>query len=397
VRNEICVKTGSLLLLIFATVIFVPLGLRGQSGTKNVGAMQSTGRTNPAIGAQIEDQAGDAQDAVPSLDLRFTQEDPVPGIAASPVMVMPVQCSADGSAILDMLAEPDFRNHAIYLIHSGSSTTISLKNIMDLQDIQLVSLSASNTVLAALVYAAKRPQSSESETGRHFYIAKFDISGAYREAIELPIDYQILGFTILSSDEFVVVGFDPVNNVPRLLVLDSNGEINRAIPFPETMRNADGTSSQSPKTDALPATVADGMAGDRAFGSARFTLYGDKVLFWLSGKNAVLEIGEGGKSREVPINPPKGYDLQGFIPSNDRWIAEFSRKGLSSSGPIDSRPETGNFLFYEVQPSDGSLRRRLNLGADQFGWIACEHDGLLTSFKTDDKQRLIPLLADLAK
>jgi hypothetical protein len=50
-----------------------------------------------------------------------------------------------------------------------------------------------------------------------------------------------------------------------------------------------------------------------------------------------------------------------------------------------------------VNPSDGSLRRKLNEDSDSSGWEACEHDGKLLSFKTDEKQHLIPLTADLGK
>jgi len=53
-------------------------------------------------------------------------------------------------------------------------------------------------------------------------------------------------------------------------------------------------------------------------------------------------------------------------------------------------------VLYEVSSSVGSLLRRLDTGATP-DWAACEKGGVLTVFKTDEKQHLIPLMADLGK
>ncbi|MGB7986285.1 MAG: hypothetical protein WCF54_14055 [Terracidiphilus sp.] len=292
---------------------------------------------------------------------------------------------------------PEFRDHAAYLVLPTKATAIPLKDIPGLSDIQLINLYASHSLVGALLSARKDTGESPKPMDYGFFIATFDPDNGNRSLIEIPVSYQVIQFAILPSGDFVIFGYDTAGSTPRLWLLDSSGEIKRPIQLPDEVQRTIKTLPKDKKLDGLPATVVDSIQGSLAFGMARFTSYGDKVLFWDAGKKSALEIGNGGRVREVPIESPKGYDFDGFIPSNDRWIVQFKRSGLPQTGEIDMRPETQNIVYYEVTASDGTLRRKLNFGSGQNAWTACEYDGVLMGFKIDDKQHLIPVTADLGK
>jgi hypothetical protein len=251
--------------------------------------------------------------------------------------------------------------------------------------------------VSALLYARKQQVNKPSQAGYKYFIAKFDRNGGYKELVELPFSGPVFRFAVLPSGDIVIIWFDPAGSVPRLLLLDSSGGLKGPIQMPQPIQDSVDAALGGESAGVGSRTELNRALASDAMGLVQFADYGDRVLLWLPGKNIVLEMGDGLARREVEIESPKGYALEAFLPSNTRWIVQFKRLGLSGSGPIDSRPETRNFLLYEVNPSDGSLRRKLNEDSDSSGWEACEHDGKLLSFKTDEKQHLIPLTADLGK
>lgn len=382
-------NASKLLSIFVALTACLPFYLPAQTAPKTAGP--KTPVTEPA------EQTNDPQDLIPTLDLQFKVGDPIPGITASPVIVMPIQCNGDGVALLQMPMPPDFRDSAVYLVRPAKATAIPLKSITKLSKIQLVNVFASHSLVGVLIDAWKDTGESPKPKDFGFFIATFDPENGYRETIEVPVFYQVIQFAILPSGDFVIFGYDTAGNTPRLWLLDSSGEIKRAIQLPDEVQDATKNMPKDKNLDTLPYPLADSIKAGKEFGMARFTSYGEKVIFWEPGKNKVLEIGNGGSVREVQIESPKGYILDGFVPSSDRWIVQFKRSGLPQTGEIDTRPETQNIVYYEVTASDGTLRRKLNLGTSQNLWIACEYDKELISYKTDDKQHLIPVTADLGK
>jgi hypothetical protein len=116
----------------------------------------------------------------------------------------------------------------------------------------------------------------------------------------------------------------------------------------------------------------------------------------LRSNAAILEVGAGGAVREVTIDHPKGYGMDGVLPSNDRWLIRFRKEGLSETGEINSDPKTKNFVLYEVGPLDGSLRRRIDMADGMLYSSSCEKDGTVTAFAID-QGKVNLLYADLGK
>jgi hypothetical protein len=111
-----------------------------------------------------------------------------------------------------------------------------------------------------------------------------------------------------------------------------------------------------------------------------------KVLLYRPNANApILEIGNGGSAREVPVEGPRGYELDSFVPSTKHWFAIFRRSGIGGVGSsVDSRASSKNFLMAELNPSDGSVERLFEMDSGSFFDIACEADGQFISYSVDD-------------
>ena len=74
----------------------------------------------------------------------------------------------------------------------------------------------------------------------------------------------------------------------------------------------------------------------------------------------------------------------------------YRRDGLPDIGEVDTRPESKNFVLYEVNPSDGTLKSRIDLEGTRHFDVACEHDGALIGFSMEG-EKVLRLTADLPR
>jgi hypothetical protein len=219
-------------------------------------------------------------------------------------------------------------------------------------------------------------------TGEHHdYLVEFDSSGNYKATSELPKAYSFRRLAALPDDSLLGLAYDRATSAPRLLRLDSGGQVIGSLQIPNKMMNSPELAAGQ-SGDSLNQIDAEGSLSWWIFVPARHTV----LLYQAHTKSPVLEVGAGGSVREVPIQSPKGYVLDSVIPANDRWVMRFRRENLTDSAEIDPRPETKNYLLYEVDSGDGSLRRRIDLATGPFYSIACEQDGVFTAFSLDGEK-----------
>jgi hypothetical protein len=211
------------------------------------------------------------------------------------------------------------------------------------------------------------------------------------------VPYFASDFALLSSGELIVFGFDQVNSVVRVSLLDSDGGYLRDIP------NSEDLASDPAFQDTKSGT---GYERARAlmktgFGSWRFAHARGKVLLYEPDSKApVLEIGPGGARREVPLSLPKGWYLESFMSSGDRWIALLGEDGPNKPARDFSGTSSNKTQLFEFNPSDGSPLYLIDLGNEtEVGpyIVACEQDGTFLAFKTDKDSKFTLLSADIAR
>jgi hypothetical protein len=349
-----------------------------------------------AANAAGESTAADEVASLPVMKLTLSEPKPVSGVPEFHMWATPVLCGLDGTPYVSVFDPKDYRSRTLYSLGQAGGRAFSTAAVPGLYDITLMSQFVGDGVVGFLVNATsddtKEPNrapvvpfspSPYLYTGEHhsFVIELDEENAQFKRTVELPKQYMFWRVTALEGDSLLALAYDRVNSVPRLLVVDTDGKIIRTLEVPQSLtQNAqlqEGTSG-----DFLKQAKAETTMSYWEFAPVR-----KKVLLYQRGSHApVLEVGAGGAVREVPLDAPKGYTLHAVVPANDRWLMRFQRDGLDSEGKgVDARPESGNYLLYEVDPNDGSLKRQIDLVTGTDFEISCEVDGSLIGFLASEK------------
>lgn len=329
---------------------------------------------------------------VPAVTLDFSDPKPIPGAPSSNAWATPLLCTSDGTIVVSIPNPTDWRMPSFYALDTKGSHVLSPSSAGGIYDMQYRgSYFASDSMYGIEVTGTRddkqemrifRPDKPAQKfyTGKHHeYVLEFHRDGSYRKAIELPEQYTFWRIAPLPDDNFVAVAYDRANRIPRLLLLDSGGDVVRPIEIPQTMQD-DPVLEQGQGSDPMKRAKAESSLSWWLFGQAR----GKVLLYKARAHASVLEIGSGGAAREVPVQAPDGYELSSVVPASDRWIMQFRRSGLSDERAVDARPDSGNFVYYEVDPNDGSLKRRIDIPSKDLAGVACEDDGVVRGFTISD-------------
>lgn len=348
---------------------------------------------------------------IPTHSVQFGDGVPIPGADASIAMTTPIQCSPEGVLYVDELLPPKFREQAVVSLGAKEVHSFSYGSATGLSNVQLRSFFPGDSSVALLVWGSPNEgvaeagkdtgvgsKSSGSGTGEQkYYILLFNLDGTYRSKTELPSGnrFQFTRVAVLASGKFVLLGYDRVNLVPVLQLYSDAGQNPQSIALTGEMER-DGEIVKGQAGGALRIGKAASSLSLWQFAAVGKSV----VLYDPMEASTVLEVGEGGSTREIEVESPQGYQLDAIIPSTGKWIARFRKSGISltDSGAVDSTAGSGNFLLYEIDRSDGSLRARIELPAsDSVFDPACEADGKLMAIRSGSDSKFMIFTADLSK
>jgi hypothetical protein len=353
--------------------------------------------SNPKATQGVAGQPRDSFAQIPTVKLEFkSQQASVPGAHGSSAFFSPIICSPAGIPFVSFIEPSDFGPQTVYSLDPKGGHAFSVKSVPGLYDINSIQgYFASESTVGILVNATRDDKKASNTismgpglppravyTGEHFdYLVEFDSVGNHKATLELPQAYKFRRLAIFSDDTLLALAYDRANTVPRLFRLDSGGRITGSLEIPAKMGSSPAVvAGQS--GDILNQVNAESSLSWWIFAPARQRV----LLYQAHTTSPLLEVGAGGAVREVPLQAPKGYVLDDVISANDRWIMRFRKESLSDSAPIDARPEAKNYVLYELDPSDGSLRRQIELETGPFYSIACEQDGVFTAFSIDGEK-----------
>jgi hypothetical protein len=323
---------------------------------------------------------------IPTHTLNFEPLETDPTLPFGSLYTLPIQCAPDGALFVNSVNPKDPGQQTLYSVHGKKTQTYLLSAISDLHDIQQFSFFPTDSQVGILVRASKEPVGQpgpgKSHAGiswgkYHYYIALFDRNGSYKESIELSMfdgpDASVSHIALLPSGEFLVVGYDRLNSVTRLLLLSSGGQIVRTLDLPASR-------TASPDTTFRSGTGM--MAAADLIGSIAFVAWNQDIL--VSRRNSpdpILDVRPGGGVREVTVQPPPGWLFEEMISAGDRWVARFHTASAAQNAP----EKPGEHVFYELHPEDAGLALKL-IQPDKFqGQIACRSEGKYLTFRDNDK------------
>jgi hypothetical protein len=357
-------------------------------------------------GSAIHDQ--EQSSPIPGLQVEFKPQGTIPGVAASPALSLPILCSPDGTPFISVPEPPAYTTQTVYSLDPNGAHSFSYQSAVGLYNVYFRSFFPGDSVVGLLVNATNSSKQStytiESQGGtavksgtafrgeRHDYIVQFDRNGNYKSTVELPSEYSFHRIAELSDGNLLALVYDSVNAVARLLLLDPDGKPIRRLDIPGRMEDS-------------PALRQGETGGDLNQGRAETSLswwlfapVRQKVVLYIAHSTApVLEIGAGGAAREVSLQAPDGYEIDGFISATDRWIVRFRLKDLSGYGENGGRSEARNYALYEVNPSDGSLKTELETSSVPAFGIACESGGTLTGFSMTSDSKYLRATSEISR
>ncbi len=315
---------------------------------------------------------------LPVRQLQFGTPVQVEAVEAYPAMLLPIPCTADGTAFLAMLVPPSARTE-IYAIRGKQASVAAGDKIPELRDVVIENFFPSETEIAFLVRgtplketADTQPRADTPQRPQSSFAAIFDRSGKFKQLTALPANMSFSSIGILNAGDLIVAGLGITNQTPRLLILSSDGKIERAIDQP------------------LPAAArSGGFSSVLAAAATQFVSHGDQVLAWrVESNDPVLEIGPGPAVREVRLTLPKGAVISDMLSSGskDPWIVH-AVASKSEQDPNHSITDRG--VYYELSALDGSLIRELKFSDPSIGALACKISDHYVSFNTNDKKQLL--------
>jgi hypothetical protein len=334
------------------------------------------------------------EDEIPVIRLEFNPAGVVPGVSGTSAFVNPIVCSADGIPYVSFIDSKNYGVDSVISLDPKGGHIFSTRQIQGLYDISsILGIFVTDSMVGLRIGATKDPTKSPQTTdmgqgtpprdvypGKHqAFLAEFDLSGNFTKVVELPKELHILRLAALPDSSLLAVGYDLINARPHLMLLSSSGERKQDLRIPDMMDEypvfSEAASSDSEKR----------FKAETAMRSWKFAWARQKVLLFQAHSSApILEVGAGGAVREVTIEQPKGYGIDGMLPSNDRWLISFRKNGLTNAGAINTDPKTKNFVMYEVDPLDGSLKRRIEMADGMFYGSSCEKDGMITAFTVEE-------------
>lgn len=329
--------------------------------------------------------------SVPLFRISFEPGEPIRGLSTVPILVLPFECTADGTVFVGMLdpspiIDPaDIRTRFLTSISKLGETHIyRVAAVPDLYDLSEVSHFVSDSQVVFLVRAAREDKrerlkltqppgaaaASEVNTAEHHeYIVTFDRRGEHRDTIQIDSGFHTNQVGAFPSGNYLVYGFDETTRLPRLALLNRNGTILKELLLDKNLirKTAIDDGSQS----GTPGLISP----------VQFVPRGDS-LFFVQNKTdlPIIEVGESGNVRVIRPILPKGEKILSLLPSDGNLFVRVS--------------DVQNGSIFEISTDKGELIREFKPGDNEGGHnVACISQGQFLSFQHDWQhgKALIPL------
>lgn len=291
---------------------------------------------------------------LPITTLTFTHAAELSGLPQSPFIINPLQCTPRGSLFFQIPLAPKFLTHALVTVTAKGELTINTHaaNVPGFDGFRQGAAFPRDQHIYEMVEGRYRPPDQPAngigeQPGWGEFIAKYAADGSLESLLPLThISFPPMRFAVLPSGRFVLLGKDYPNMAPELVMLDRTG----ANPYPLDLFGSQFYSTRE-LSQFYPGVAHDNPVGnglDRVLSAVEFISYGENVLLVQTGTNfPVVEIGDGGILRTVPLKLPAGTTIESFLPSSQHVF--YVRIADSRAGPVSHRlivfdPETGEAL-----------------------------------------------------
>lgn len=316
--------------------------------------------------------------------LTFTHAAELSGLPQSPFIVTPPQCTPNGDLFFQVPLPPKFMTRAFVTVNPAGKTSVNTQaaSVPGFENFRQGAVFPGEHYVYELVEGRYRsPDKPATDPGENppwgEFIAQYLADGAIKSIIPLTHisrTFIPMAFAVLRSGRFVVVGKDFTNLAPEAVMLDRTG----AKPQPLDLFGSEYYSIPE-LSRFYPEVNHDNPAGtglDRVLSYVQFVSYGENVLLVERGTNfPLVEIGDAGILRTIPLQLPAGTTIESLLPSSQNLL--YVRIADARANPAAHR------LIVFDSGSGEALREIKVSGILSPGLIACEaHHTFLALGKT---------------
>jgi hypothetical protein len=349
-----------------------------------------------ALGQRSSTPKSSASAPPPFYRISFRRGAPVAGVSATGAVVLPYECTNDGTAFVNMVipASPDGQPAArsphfskyspptelVSISESGEAHDFRLDQLDDFYDIQERGYFASDSNVAFLIRAAREDQQgkqsyvvsdgSRLETNRnvadhHMYLAIFDRGGTYKKSVLLDETFVLQQVGVFPSGTLLSLGFDKQDHAPKVVLLKDDGTLLRILDVP---KNAAPDSMLANQNGKGPAVYVK---------RTQLVPHGKSIILVQNKESfPLLEVNEAGEIRTILPKLPQGMLVNEVIPSDQGLYVQ-----------INAPPDG---LLDEISEQDGVVLRRFRIEAKSPYNVACVRKGSFLSFDFGDG-KLVPV------
>jgi hypothetical protein len=345
----------------------------------------------PAQAHTKQPVSGQASSYVPlytfQLDKDHRTEYPVP----SPVYDGPAQCTENEVVFIDFYFDTPshFSEETLFALGpDGKKTVYLFEDIHDLYDVagQIpISVDVTDAGISFLLYATRDSNTDFPAAGKktryigvhNWYIARFDRDGSYKNsfAIDIPhfLPQRIVEF---DTGQYLVLGMDTLEAIPKLAMVYSDGQLRSFLnpPKPLSIKSPFEESQLNPSTSKERLHSFQVQQGLQNYQLAHHG--GAVVLLEPGTQGPIFEVFSDGSVNAIPIRPQPGYELDSFIPSNEKTLfVRFRTAGNDALKP-------GQGIVEEVDVADGTPLKQISFPGLYLSDILCIHDGRAEILRT---------------
>lgn len=291
-------------------------------------------------------------------------------------------CSPSGVTVLDFMIPPDYKTFEFAGVASGGKIqAYPLNQIPGLASVFVVSFDASDSGIDALVSGQKAdklvahslaPHGSEEPRQpqpHKYFMLHLSSGGSSPEVIELDLPFRPSRIASLDENTWVILGFDRVNRLPVLTLVDHAGQILRYVDVEQVFG---ATASMINNASESTRKVLDGLPESERVGAlltlVQFVHYRGSLLLLSPGKNAkIVTLHKGGQIENMALHLPEGFEAKSIVSSDRGWFVR-AFKRIDNSEYVDLR-------LLQLDPSSGDVVRLMSSPQLSPDDVTCIHNG----------------------
>lgn len=314
---------------------------------------------------------------LPQETLTFSRRILPEGLPQSPAITAPLRCSPNGTPFMEFPLPPTFMTRALVSVtKTGKVTTYaSGNNIPGLQDVSQIAYFPQDKYVYYLVEARENSflPAALDKSPKRYYSVKYSADGTLESTTPLDITTGPLRIGVFPSGALAVIGVDPVEHIPQLVLLDSKGSNSHLVDI-----DGDGLYDPGRLRRFYPKAADSDPAGSGlslVASSTQFVSNGDNLLLVQMGTDyPILELGESGILLSVPLKLPPGSIIESFIQSSERlWLARIA----------DTTTNPAMHWLVAFDPGSGEAVRVISTPGIPPDSIACDADGTFLALRKE--------------